>query len=83
MDKKVLIIQPYYSYSGELLEQEIPHDLFKAKNQDYRLVTEVVTFIYRYIKDQRQNSKIISICSMFLIVLYEVPQGSTIMEKSL
>lgn len=61
---------------GELLEQEIPHDLLKAKNQDYRLRFEVITFIYSSMNDRKQNAKIIIICNMFLIVLYGVPQGS-------
>ena len=54
----------------------IPYELLIAKLHAYGFVEKTVTFIYSYLKRNKQNVKIESFYSDFLILLSGVPQGS-------
>ena len=54
----------------------IPHNLLIAKLHAYGLTTEVLTFLYSYLKRRQQVVKINDKESIFKILLSGVPQGS-------
>ena len=54
----------------------IPHDLLIAKLHAYVFSEKTVTFVYYYLKRQKQNVKTDNIFSSFQTLLSGIPQGS-------
>ena len=54
----------------------IPHNLLIAKLHAYGLATEVLTFLYSFLKRRQQGVKINDTEGIFKILLSGVPQGS-------
>ena len=56
----------------------ISHELSIAKMHAYGFDLNTLTFVHSYLKYRKQNVKINNECSIFQILLSNVPQGSTL-----
>ena len=56
----------------------IPHDLLRAKMYAYGFSIDAVKSFYSYLKRRKQNVKINNTHSVFQVLLFGVPQGSTL-----
>ena len=53
----------------------LPHDIIIAKLNAYGFDTKVLNFIYDYLRNRKQRTKIDNVYTSWQNILYEVPQG--------